>query len=157
MSDDQVLSKEQILQMVVQLFNEGVPFNRHLGLEVAYLDEEQVIVKVNKKPELVGNIFFDILHGGVAATVLDTAGGLVAIASAVSRLGDTSAEMLQKRLQRTGTVDMRIDYLRPGRGNEFTATARVVRHGRQVAVTRMEMHNESGEEIALGTATYMVG
>jgi uncharacterized protein (TIGR00369 family) len=64
---------------------------------------------------------------------------------------------MRKRLERTGTIDMRVDYLRPGRGELFTATARIIRHGNKVAVTRMELRNETGEQIALGTATYAVG
>ena len=64
---------------------------------------------------------------------------------------------MQQRLQKLGTIDIRIDFLRPGRGNSFTATAQVIRKGKKVAVTRMELHNEEGLEIALGTATYLVG
>ena len=40
-----------------------------------------------------------------------------------------------------GTIDLRVDYLRPGRGNYFIATGRVVRLGNRVAVA----HTETGE------------
>jgi uncharacterized protein (TIGR00369 family) len=56
-----------------------------------------------------------------------------------------------------GTIDLRIDYLRPGRGRTFTATGRVMRAGKRVAVTRMELHNAEAVLIAVGTGTYMVG
>jgi uncharacterized protein (TIGR00369 family) len=52
---------------------------------------------------------------------------------------------------------MRVDYLRPGKGKEFIATAEVIRKGKKVAVCRMELHNEEGTHIAFGTGTYMVG
>ena len=55
------------------------------------------------------------------------------------------------------TIDMRSDYLRAGRGNEFIATAEVIRAGNKVCVCRMELHNELGVHIALGTGTYLVG
>jgi len=54
-------------------------------------------------------------------------------------------------------VDLRIDYLRPGAGNEFTATAWVIRAGNKFAVTRMELHNEKNDLIAVGTGTYAMG
>ena len=56
-----------------------------------------------------------------------------------------------------GTIDLRVDYLRPGRGERFTASGRIMRSGRKVAVVRMEMHNEDALLVAVGTGTYMVG
>ena len=56
-----------------------------------------------------------------------------------------------------GTIDLRVDYLRPGRGKYFIATGRVVRLGNRVAVAHMELTNDAGELIATGGAAYMVG
>ena len=57
-----------------------------------------------------------------------------------------------------GTIDLRVDYLRPGRGERFTATSSpVLRAGNKVAVARVELHNEEQLYIASATATYMVG
>jgi uncharacterized protein (TIGR00369 family) len=56
-----------------------------------------------------------------------------------------------------GTIDLRVDYLRPGRGKTFIARGRIMRAGRKVAVVRMEMHNESELLVAVGTGTYMIG
>ena len=52
---------------------------------------------------------------------------------------------------------MRIDYLRPGVGEWFDASATVLRTGSRVAATRMEFHNDEGTLVAVGTGTYMVG
>ena len=56
-----------------------------------------------------------------------------------------------------GTIDLRVDYLRPGRGERFTATSSLLRAGNKVAVARVELHNEAQVYIASATATYMVG
>ena len=64
---------------------------------------------------------------------------------------------LKERFSRLGTIDLRVDYLRPGRGNEFVATAHIIRAGSKVTVARMELHNEEGTHIAFGTGTYLVG
>ena len=55
------------------------------------------------------------------------------------------------------TIDLLIDYLRPGRGNFFIATGRVVRLGGRVAVAHMELVNDTGDQIATGSAAYIVG
>ena len=66
-------------------------------------------------------------------------------------------EELRQRLSRMGTIDLRVDYLRPGRGERFTATSSLLRAGNKVAVARVELHNEEQVYIASATATYMVG
>ena len=52
---------------------------------------------------------------------------------------------------------MRVDYLRPGRGNRFQSSGTVMRTGNKVAVTRMELRNEENVMIAVGTGAYIVG
>ncbi len=68
-----------------------------------------------------------------------------------------SEDELRQRLSRMGTIDLRVDYLRPGRGERFTATSSLLRAGNKVAVARVELHNEDQLYIASATATYMVG
>ena len=53
-------------------------------------------------------------------------------------------------------IDMRIDYIRPGKGSHFLATGHILRLGNKVAVTRTEFINDEGILIAVGTSTYMV-
>ena len=52
---------------------------------------------------------------------------------------------------------MRVDYLRPGRGNGFQSSGTVMRTGNKMAVTRMELRNEANTMIAVGTGAYIVG
>ena len=147
----------EILKKVADVFDKHVPFHNLLGLEIKRYDINGVEVVVNMKPELIGNIHQQILHGGVTATILDVVGGLTAFAGLVASGEDWSIEELQQRLQTLGTIDMRVDYLRPGRGVTFMGTGSVIRAGNRVSVCRMELHNEQGTHIAFGTGTYMVG
>jgi uncharacterized protein (TIGR00369 family) len=106
------------------------------------------------RPELVGNPTRQILHGGVISATLDVVGGLaIALALAVGKSEDAVAPPFPN----IGTIDLRIDYLRPGRGQYFVATGRVVRLGGRVAVIHSDLVNDSGEQIATGAAAYMVG
>ena len=147
----------EILKRVADVFDKHVPFHNLLGLEIKRYDINGVEVVVNMKPELIGNIHQQILHGGVTATILDVVGGLTAFAGLVASGEDWTIEELQQRLQTLGTIDMRVDYLRPGRGVTFTGTGSVIRAGNRVSVCHMELHNEQGTHIAFGTGTYMVG
>jgi len=66
-------------------------------------------------------------------------------------------EAAAERFNKIGTIDIRVDYLRPGLGAYFIATGSTLRTGNKVSVTRMELHNDKGILIAVGTGTYVVG
>jgi uncharacterized protein (TIGR00369 family) len=135
-----------------QVFEENVPFNRLLGLKVESINPEAKL-RFDMRPELIGNPRRQILHGGVISAVLDVAAGF-AIYLAVNKERTVSSEV--DRFPSIGTIDLRVDYLRPGQGKYFVATGRVVRLGNRVAVAHTEMVNDAGELIATGGAAYMI-
>ncbi len=147
----------ETLARVAEIFDKHMPFHNLLGLNIKRYELDQVEVSIDMKPELIGNFHHQILHGGVTATMLDVVGGLTAFAGLVASRDDWTIDELQTRLQTLGTIDLRVDYLRPGRGMQFTGTGNVIRAGNRVTVCRMELHNELGTHIAFGTGTYMVG
>jgi len=73
------------------------------------------------------------------------------------RLADEPLESKLERFGQLGTIDLRIDYLRPGFGKWFEATGYVLRTGNKVAVARIELHNHEDSLIAVGTGAYVVG
>jgi len=151
------MNKKQIINQVAEMWNQ-VPFNNLLGIYITKFDHQEAEIRFKWQNKLVGNHVQNILHGGVTATALDFAGGVVAAANIIEQLGDEiDLANLQNSLSKLGTIDLRTDYLRPGRGEEFITTARIIRSGSKVAVARMEMHNEKGDHLAFGTGTYMVG
>ncbi len=150
------LTKKAMLDLVMDVFDQQLPFNRFLGLQIERNNFDKATIRLNWQDNLMGNPYQKILHGGVTAAILDTVGGLMAMLYVAKDLDDLTADEFKKRIARIGTIDMRVDYLRPGKGEEFTATAEMIRKGNKVAVCRMELHNEKGTHIAFGTATYML-
>ncbi|WP_289306666.1 hotdog domain-containing protein, partial [Escherichia coli] len=55
-----------------------------------------------------------------------------------------------------GTIDLRVDYLRPGRGERFTATSSLLRAGQKVYVARLELHHEAQHYLASYPRPYLV-
>jgi uncharacterized protein (TIGR00369 family) len=151
------MDKTEIYQQIINFWNNDMPFNRLLGLEIQQFDKEQSEVRFLWQDKLIGNPIQKILHGGVTATVLDIAGGVVAAANIIEQLDNLSPENIHYNLRKLSTIDLRTDFLLPGKGEEFIATARIIRSGSKVAVARMELHNEKNDHIAFGTGTYMVG
>lgn len=151
------MEKNAIFQQIADVWNTSIPFNQLLGLHIVKFDEVESEIHFKWQDKLIGNPMQKILHGGVAAAALDMAGGLVAAASIIGQMEEISPALVNANLSNLGTIDMRTDFLRPGRGESFVATARIIRGGNKVAVARMELHNEQGDHIAFGTGTYLVG
>ncbi|MGD8367103.1 MAG: thioesterase family protein [Desulfobacterales bacterium] len=157
MKTSERIDPEKLLEIVRDIYENRIPFDRVLGMTVESLTLDRAVVRFEMKPELVGNYVVGSLHGGVISAVLDALGGMTASTGVVRRMAERPVEEIGEALTRMGTIDLRIDYLRPGRGAWFTAAGTIMRTGRKVAVTRMELHNDQGVLIAVGTGTYLVG
>ena len=147
---------EQLIEQVKTVFMEQIPFNKYLGIQIESLHLEGARIRIDMREELIGNFMHGTLHGGVISSVLDVMGGLTAFLSLLKKIDKEPSQKQLERLAKFGTIDLRVDYLRPGRGNYFIATGTVLRTGNKVAVTRMELHNDQQLLIAVGTGTYAV-
>ncbi len=157
MESTTILNNEQMIDLVAQVFLEHIPFNQVIGMSLGKYSAEKVELLFSRRDELIGNKMQNILHGGVTSSVLDTVGGLFAVRSVFENLEECTFEVFQKKFSKIGTIDLRVDFLRPGRGEHFTASASLLRSGNKVAVCRMELRNENQDVIAVGTGTYLVG
>ena len=151
------LTLESARNLIGEIFVYHMPFNRELGLKLTRFEQDFAEITFDNNDKLVGNIAQRILHGGVIAAVLDVAAGLVCVGNSLVRHEPLIQEQLQMKLAKMGTIDLRVDYLRPGRGEHFVASSRILRSGNKVSVARVELHNESQMHIASATATYLVG
>lgn len=157
MSDNKSLTPEQLAEFVLAFFQDSMPFNQALGFQIETVGDHEVQIRMPWNDKLMGNPVHKILHGGATAAILDTVGSVVAFMYGIKQLKPDEVDEFKNTLANNGTIDMRVDYLRPGKGKEFIATATVIRRGRKLAVCRMELHNEEGQHIASGTGTYLVG
>ena len=149
-------AESRLLKAVHDIFQDRIPFNKVLGLEVVSLDHDRPEFRFEMRPDLVGNFARGILHGGVISAVLDTTGGMVAFLSLQQKLKDRPMAERIERFARIGTIDLRVDYLRPGVGKFFLCQGFPLRTGNKVAVARMELVNDTGDLISVGTAAYTV-
>ena len=87
------------------------------------------------------------VNGGIAATLIDTCGGLAVRASLDDPIESGVA-----------TIDLNVSYLRPAKG-DLTATADVVRVGSTVGVSEVTVVSQNGEterEVAVGRGSFRV-
>jgi uncharacterized protein (TIGR00369 family) len=141
---------------LVEMFEKSITFNQVLGLRVDSVACGDVRGHFDMRPELVGHFTYGRLHGGAITSVLDAFGGLVLMVEIAERHPTDSALQALQRFARLGTIDLRTDFLRPGLGKRFMASAEVTRLGGRVGSTQMKLANEAGEIIATGAASYIV-
>ena len=148
---------EKLLQLLKEITEEKIPFNKLIGMKIETLDLDKIGIRFEMSPELVGNFTRGNLHGGVISSVLDVTGGMVAWIGIMKKMEGQSFDAISERFNKIGTIDIRVDYLRPGLGEYFIATGSTLRTGNKVSVTRMELHNDKVILMAGGTGTYVVG
>ncbi|HOP64735.1 MAG TPA: thioesterase family protein [Spirochaetota bacterium] len=146
-----------ILDILKEVYNSKMPFNTYLGVRVTDLTLEKAVIEIDSREELQGNYVQKILHGGAISSVIDLAGGIIAQSHAFAGMkGITIAELLA-RFSKMSTLNIRVDYLRPGAGSRFKCISKVLRAGNKIAVVQMEMLNENEILIASGTGSYLIG
>jgi len=151
-----VVFEPEFIAGLKDIFEEKIPFNRLIGLRITELEPGHVAGRIDMRPELVGHFVYNRMHGGVISAGLDAMGGLAVMAAiGAKHMEDPPLQRLH-RFSRLGTIDLRIDYLRPGIGSHFTLAASVLRLGSRVASTRMEFLGPQGELMSAGSAAYIV-
>ena len=139
-----------------KIFEEMIIFNQVLGLKITSIATDRACGRIEMRHELIGHYSHNRIHGGVISASLDAMGGLAVMAAIGARHMDEAPQQRLARIGKLGTIDLRIDYLRPGIGEHFELRAEVLRLGSRVATTRMEFLGADGKLLSTGAGAYIV-
>ena len=117
-----------------------MPFNAHLGLEVASVHRDGVTLLCPFREEL-RNVA-GVLHGGVTATLADAAVGIALLRHFGGRRQAT-------------TIELKVNYFRPVAG-QLHARARLIRVGATIAVGRVDLWDDRRRLAGAALVTYML-
>jgi acyl-coenzyme A thioesterase PaaI-like protein len=148
--------EDEFVQGLKEIFEQKIPFNQVLGLQIESLRPERVVGRIAMKPDLVGHYGYNRIHGGAISAGLDAMGGLAVMAAIGARHMDEPPMQRLHRFGKLGTIDLRIDFLRPGIGEAFLLEAEVLRLGSRVASTRMEFRSAEGKLLSTGSGAYII-
>ena len=151
-----VVFEPEFVTGLKKIFEEMIVFNQVLGLKIIRLEPELVTARIEMRHDLVGHYAYNRLHGGVISAGLDAMGGLAVMAAIGARHMDESPDVRLLRFSKLGTIDLRVDYLRPGIGEYFELSALVMRLGSRVASTRMEFKGPDGKLLSTGAGVYIM-
>lgn len=126
---------------LLHLFNEVAPIARFFGMRLSYTEEGNAVIDLPYNPNLdhaLGGI-----HGGVYATMLDTAGWFTAAA----------AHGLSCWL---ATAELSVHFLAPTKTTSLRATGRLLKHGRRQDVAEMHLYDGQDHLVGHATGTFVV-
>ncbi len=134
---------KEIFKDVVE---QKIPMAKFIGVKLLEIEEGFVKLLFPYREEFIGDPRSKRLHGGYTATAIDLAGGVASMTFMTSPDDDVA------------TIDMRIDYLRPGKAKEIIAEGHVLSKRRRSIVTEMKIYHPDDEEkiIAIGRGVFSI-
>jgi uncharacterized protein (TIGR00369 family) len=120
---------------------DSMPFYNHIGLRLTKLSSGSSEMEVKVRKELTQNVGY--AHGGVAASLIDSAVGLALCTT------------LQDQEWIT-TVELKVNFLAPAKLGVLRAKGRIVHRGKRIAVGSGEVRDKRGRLVATGLVTYMI-
>jgi uncharacterized protein (TIGR00369 family) len=134
------MTPERIAQLL-HTFNEVAPIARTFGMRLSYDEEGRAFVDLPYNPDL--DHALDGVHGGVYATLLDTAGWFTAAAG-----HDVDCWL--------ATSEMSVHFLLPVERSALRAVGRLIKRGRRQDVAEMQLYDGEGRLVGHATGTFIV-
>jgi uncharacterized protein (TIGR00369 family) len=120
--------------------SQGEGFRELIGTELSSAEEGRAVVSLRAEERHLNPN--GTVHGGVVYTLVD-----VSMAEALRTMieGD----------ERPVTIEIKVNYLEPGRPGTLTSTAQVRKGGKRLTIVEAEVTQEDDNEVvALATGTY---
>ena len=131
---------EDYINKLIELVNTS-PYPRHLRMQLVSIAMDQAVLKLNAEQCHLQP--FGIVHGGVLATLVDTA----TFWSAFLRLPEDAGLV---------NIDLKLNYLKSISTGRMIAQGRCIRAGRTISYAEASVKDKEGNLIAHGTSTLMV-
>ena len=132
------------LARVKDIIENKMPANKLFGLEVVEIDVGYVKLNVPFREEFIGDVLQNLWHGGILASIADTAGGIA---------GATTISFPHDKIN---TIDIRIDYLKGATNKDIYAVAELIKEGKHIIKADIKLFHDEDDLIAIARASYSV-
>ena len=136
--------KKGKLEIVKEIIENRMPANKLFGLVVVDIDDGYVKINVPFRKEFIGDAMQNLWHGGILASIADTAGGIA---------GATTISFPHDKIN---TIDIRIDYLKGATNRDIFAVAELIKEGKHIIKADIKLFHEENDLIAIARASYSV-
>ncbi len=119
-------------ELIKKAIEDYMPANRIFGLRVLEINSGYAHIHVPFKDDFIGDFMQGRWHGGILASIADTAGGVA------------GATCLQSPQDRLNTIDMRIDYLHAAATSlDIDAKAQVIKNGKTIIKVDVQLFQKN--------------
>ena len=118
-----------------------MPFNSLIGISLTRVHKDGVTIECKLKPEIMNGA--GMLHGGVTATLADSAVG-------IPIMRHFNGE------RKITTVELKVNYFRPVISNKVIAQARLRRIGNHLCIGQVDIFDSERNLAGIAIVTYML-
>jgi uncharacterized protein (TIGR00369 family) len=126
---------------LLEMFHTRAPISRYFGMQLSFKEDGSAVVDLPHNPQLdhaLGGV-----HGGVYATMVDTAGWFTVA------LARTDASQLV-------TSEITVRYLEPVARMALRAVGKIIRQGKRLDVAEMKLYDEKGHLVGHATGAFSI-
>ncbi len=128
------------IRELVELINAS-PFPAHMSMRLAAIDFDQAVIELQASRSHLQA--YGIIHGGVLATLIDTA----TFWAVYMRIPEDAGLV---------NIDLKLNYLKPVENGLLRAEGRAIRSGQTICYAEAEVFNSARDLVAHGTSTLMI-
>jgi uncharacterized protein (TIGR00369 family) len=128
------------IRELIEIINAS-PFPEHMAMRLAAIEPDKAVIELTTSRRHLQA--YGIVHGGVLATLIDTA----TFWSVYLRIPEDAGLV---------NIDLKLNYLLPVENGLLTARGRAIRSGKKICYAESEVWNARRELVAHGTSTLMV-
>lgn len=129
----------EYLRELIELVNSS-PYPEHMSMRLSEIEVDRAVIEL--KTDRCHLQPFGIVHGGVLATLIDTA---------------TFWAVFMRIPEENGMVniDLKLNYLRPVESGLLVAEGAAIHSGKSISYAEATVYNSSRERVAHGASTLM--
>ncbi len=129
----------EYIREIIEMVNKS-SFPNHMAMTLRSIELDKSVIELNtSRCHLQA---YGIVHGGVLATLIDTA----TFWSVFMRIPEDAGLV---------NIDLKLNYLKPVDKGLLTAEGRAIRSGNSISYAESKVRDENGELVAHGTSTLM--
>ncbi len=138
------MDNELKFNLLKQAFENQMPANKYLGLKILELKEGFAKIHIPFKEEFIGDYLQKRWHGGIQASIADSAGGIVALTS------------MQNFNDKVNTIDIRVDYLHGSEPKDLFAEAEIIKDGKRIIKVDVKLYHSKERIIAVARCAFSI-
>ena len=138
------MTQEIKYNLLKHAIEDQMPANKLLGLKILELKEGYTKIHIPFKEEFIGDFIQKRWHGGIQASIADSAAGIAAMST------------MQSISDKVSTIDIRVDYLHGSEPKDFFAEAEIIKNGKRIIKADVKLYHNKEKIIAVARCAFSI-